>query len=323
MVSSGLSSDLQTPRLSERVVSTHFERSLSPIVVYPEILPGNPLNAPFVVRYILNFAGLLGGPENFAPDEYLLSYAKGLNPSQGEQERTLFFPASDTSIFHPPANGTGRSGTCYYAGKYKYLHKGKLFPETTDSLEITRGLPNSQTPKEIAEIFRRSESFYCYENSALSLEAALCGCPVILLPNEHFKSIIANQELGNDGIAWGISPVEVARARATVSRVWTNYQQLQKKLEADLKMLVQETQEIAATKTYSSQIRMLDPFEFMSNSSSAKLRRLAKLLLSVISSPPGPGELKSFWIEVRANGFSGVKRKLKERETRLGLRYTL
>ncbi|NTW17510.1 MAG: hypothetical protein HGA41_08660, partial [Syntrophaceae bacterium] len=48
------------------------------IVVYPEIVPGNPLNAKKVVRYILNVPGKLGGDKEYDKNEILVAHSEAL-----------------------------------------------------------------------------------------------------------------------------------------------------------------------------------------------------------------------------------------------------
>ena len=182
--------DLMTPVLTNDIVKSHFERGLAPIMVYPETIAGNPFKSPCVVRYVLNFPGLLGGDKEYAPSELCFSYGEVLAAHTRDPKNILFIPAVDTRIFYQPREAQERKGTCFYADKYQVAHKGKLFDITKDSLEITRDKPNSQSPKEIAEIFRRSELFYVYENTALAIEAVLCGCPVVFLPNAYLTDMV-------------------------------------------------------------------------------------------------------------------------------------
>jgi hypothetical protein len=78
--------------------------------------------------------------------------------------------------------------------------------------------------KTIAGIFRRSELFYVYENTALITEACLCGCPAVMLPNPWLTAPISRHELGLDGIAWGDDPAVIAEARRTVGNVRARYE---------------------------------------------------------------------------------------------------
>jgi hypothetical protein len=206
---------LLTPEVTPEVTQRHVSRGLSPIVVYPEIYPGNPLRCHTIVRYLLNFPGHIAGDRTFAPEEIVFGYSNVLAAAGGMPENVLFIPASDIGVFKP-GEPRERSGSCFWAMKYRALHGGKLFPVTADSVEITREMPESQNPAEIAELFRRSELFYAYENTALALEAALCLCPTVFLPNPWLTETIAAKELGTDGFAWGDDPAEIARAKATV-----------------------------------------------------------------------------------------------------------
>lgn len=250
---SSIEPDFLTPILTQQAARYHFESGKKPIMVYPEIVSGNPYASPCVVRYVLNFPGLLGGDRVYGKDELCWGYSKTLAAETSCPENVLFIPASNTNIFYPPKNQITRAGSCFYASKYKREHKGEIFDVTRTSVEITSRMPNSQSPQEIAELFRRSELFYTYENSALALEATLCGCPAVFLPNQHLKSIIASEELGNDGFAWGDSPEEISRAKATVNMATKNYEKAVDGFQKNLLKFITLTQDYAAEKKYSHQ----------------------------------------------------------------------
>ena len=250
---SSIEPDLLTPILTQRAARAHFEQGRTPIMVYPEIVAGNPYASPCIVRYVLNFPGLLGGDKTYGVDELCFGFSKILAAETRYPENILFIPASDTRVFYPSNDPVSRSGSCYYASKYKREHNGELFDVTKDSIEITSRMPNSQSPQEIAELFRTSELFYTYENTALALEATLCGCPAVFLPNEHLRSIIASEELGLDGIAWGDSDQEIARAKSTVSKATKNYEMAIEDFQKNLTKFISLTQAHAADKTYAPQ----------------------------------------------------------------------
>lgn len=262
MVSSRTNSDLLTPILTNDAMDHHFDQGLTPIVVYPEVVEGNPLHAPLVVRYILNFPGLLGGEKVHDPRDICFGYSAALLKGQGaaHADNVLFLPASDPIVFTPPSPGTPRRGTCFYAGKYKHIHGGRLDDVTRDSVEIhgLLGGERRQTPEELADLFRRSELFYCYENTALAIEAALCECPVVMLPNRYFTHKIGGELLGNDGVAWGNDPLEVQRAKATVQRFRRRYLELVEAFWRQLEHFEVVTQEAAAKTPYVERIGHLN-----------------------------------------------------------------
>ena len=169
--------DLLSPRLTQDAVDLHFSQQKTPVVIYPEVVIGNPLAAPCIVRYVLNFPGLLGGSVTYSDSELVYAFSKQLATQCGDPEQVLHMPVIDTTIFKQ--NGSlKRKGICFYASKFQNVHGQKPFDLPSGAIEITRDKQNSQTPQEIAKLFNSSEAFYCYENSALATEAVLMD-PII------------------------------------------------------------------------------------------------------------------------------------------------
>ena len=241
----GTNPDLLTPCLTAADLKRHRDHNLSPIVVYAETIKGNPFSAKTVVRYVLNFPGLLGGDAAYPADEIIFGYSRVLAEAGGAPDNVLFVPASDATVFTPIENQE-RSGTCFWAAKYVAVHNGELLPVTAHSVEITRERRDSQTIPEIVELFRKSELFYTYENTALALEAAMCLCPTVFLPTPWLTEVIATKELGWDGFAWGTDPDEIARAKATVHLARQRYLTTYTKFWTDLSKFAQKTQARAA-----------------------------------------------------------------------------
>ncbi len=209
---------LVTPILDNKTINFYTQQKLNPIVIYPDIVKGNPLNASCVVRYLLNHPGLLGGDSEFVKDDIIFTYTKKIAEKMGiNTPQTLFMPISDADVFYPPKNQPVRSGSCFYASKYKSFHRGKLFGVTNNAVEITRQLSNSQTTQEVADLLRQSEIFYTYEDSSLITEAMLCDCPVVMVKNQFFDGEpLAHYELGNEGYSTNSDPDNIENARKTI-----------------------------------------------------------------------------------------------------------
>jgi O-antigen biosynthesis protein len=171
--------DMKAPLLSSAAVQYHKQGGFEPIVVYPEIVTGNPFRAKRVVRYLLYYAGAYGGPRKYDESDSIFSYSSVIREDYG-RGGLLTIPVSDPKIFRPPdkKNPSVRQGTCFYSHKHR-LFGGSLQDITRDSTEITKENPAS--PRELAELFRRCETFYAYEDTALIAEAMLCGCKVVRL----------------------------------------------------------------------------------------------------------------------------------------------
>lgn len=240
------------PFLTQKTIDYHFNNGLTPIVIYPETVKVGKFNPPIRVRYLLNYDDLLFQNDPLSDDDYLLAYSRNIEEkiTVNRPKRALFLPVSDPVFYCPPPSGTKRQGACFYAGKYKYKFGGQTHPITGNLPEITRDLPSSQTPEEIRALFQKSEFFFCYEDSALALEAMLCGCPTVFLPNEHFKKTLGSQEIAGLGYAWGTDPTQIAHAKATVEQLRTRYLEVLNDAQRDIANFMQETQAIAQETRY-------------------------------------------------------------------------
>ena len=189
-----------TPLLTQDVINAYDELELNPIVIYPEVFD-NPLNASFFGRYILNYPGKLNTQYEekeafaFAYTQILAEHCSTFLNKHGKISDVLFVPTIDLSFWHLPDSSSRREGICHYIGKLTGIHNVSPEGISNNSIEIKRDIKMSR--KDIRRIFQTSEKFYCYEDSALAIEAALCGCETIFVQNKIFSGIpLASKELG-------------------------------------------------------------------------------------------------------------------------------
>lgn len=156
------------------------------IAVYPDIVRGNPLNAKHVVRWLLAPRGAFGGDKEFEATDNVWGYLPSL------AENVLSLPVTDPSIFYD--GGYKRKGSCFYAHKYDRIHHNELLDVTKNSVRL------EGSAKDLAAILRKSEVCYMYEFTASLTEAALCGCPVVLLRTPYFNTVDATGHIGN--VVW-------------------------------------------------------------------------------------------------------------------------
>jgi hypothetical protein len=252
--------DLVTPVLTQQIVDQHYQKGRTPIIIYPEIVHANPLGGGCVVRYLLNLPGLLGGPCEFPDSDMLVWYHQGYRQAASGNGMILSIPATDARLYQPPASSIERHGSCVYRGKAETDSGVQLLDINKDSVEILRRGRGVQTTDQIVALFQHSEVFYCYESSALILEAILCGCPVILLPNKHMDKPLTFEPLGNAGMAWGTSPDELERAKRTVSEMPQRYNKWVEQAFNQLDDFIDKTQRKAENIAYSEKINLVDAF---------------------------------------------------------------
>lgn len=218
------SPNLRTPVLTEAVLKQHHTSGRKPIMVYPEIVSGDPMAAGgVVVRWLLNKPGHIGGDTVFPDDNLIFAYAANfLTP--GMHGEILHIPTYDLTIFNNDNNPDDdkRELVCFYAHKY-LIHGGKLTAHVQRAVSLCKDQPLTHT--EIAAILRRAKLLYIYEPTALVVEALLCGCPASIIETEYWRSHAGNFACGvGTGVIMGDDPESVARARESIHDYRTKHE---------------------------------------------------------------------------------------------------
>jgi hypothetical protein len=147
------------------------------IVVYPEIVNGNPWNAENRVRWVLNKPGFIGGPGHYDPDE--LVFAWSTDYVHVPADRLLTVDTIEWDLFNADLR-TRRDADRFWTDKG--ANKGiPSCPVTAGLEQITYEWPAERA--ELAALLKRTRILYTYDDrSQLNWEAMLCGCRVVLLP---------------------------------------------------------------------------------------------------------------------------------------------
>jgi hypothetical protein len=178
---------LETPRISQRKIQSAPGILDLSIVIYPEVVKGNPLEARNVVRYLLNKPGFfgVGALQDYGPADYFIHFAEEFRPS-GLKSRPLRLPLVDTNIFKPPLTEGVRRGFLLYSARY--TPNRASFPDWIDDITvISSGHPRS--PAELAELYGSKRALIIGERSAAAAEALHCHCPIIMLPHDDFDHV--------------------------------------------------------------------------------------------------------------------------------------
>jgi hypothetical protein len=175
------------------------------IVVYPEVVLGNPLGARNVVRWLLYRPGLRD-PYKFEPGEMFFRAGEMSDlPDLTGGAPDLFLWRVNPAYRDQQA--PDRKGACYL------LRKGADKPriaETRDAIQID-GLSH----EEIAAIFNRCDTFYSYDEASFySQYAALCGCLSVVVPGLYSSRAewVAQHPLARYGVAYGLDDLDHAKA---------------------------------------------------------------------------------------------------------------
>jgi glycosyltransferase involved in cell wall biosynthesis len=216
LVTDEISGNLWTPILTEHQKKAHYLAGKKPIVVYPEVIRGAPLGLGLTVRYALYFPGVYGqGDKTFQDGELVFKHRDLLYPTGQE----LHLPIVDLDLFTHPAEGSERSLTLVYYNRYS----GPLQNHGDDVIEISSKKPVPY--RETAALYKKAKVMYAYEGATTTIEARLCGCPVVLVPNEQKLPAFDDDQkyYGTSGLGWGLEPDALRHATETVGQYQVEY----------------------------------------------------------------------------------------------------
>jgi hypothetical protein len=191
-------------------IATRSDLTRHSIVVYPEIVLGNPLRARNVVRWLLYRPGLRD-PFRFGPGEMFFR--------AGEMSDLPDLTGTAHDLFlwkiNPAYKDEGRpdrKGACFL------VRKGADKPriaQTEGAIQI-----DGKSHEEIAAIFNRCEVFYSYDEASFySQYAALCGCRSVVVPGLYpaREAWVKEHPVAAFGVAYGLE--DLGHADATRHRV--------------------------------------------------------------------------------------------------------
>jgi O-antigen biosynthesis protein len=231
--------ELNTPIISQEQVNKHLTDGRTPTVIYSETVPGNPLKAKRVIRYLLHFPGALGGTKKFPDSEWLIAYSKRIMDSVNNCNQSLFLPAIKISEL-PPIQKKDPNLHLMYAGKYRAFVGEPEKPTNLDLVEIHRDGPQRQPRSEVLDLLSKASSIYVWENSSISTEAVLLGTVCVFVPNPFLGELIADFELGRDGISTSLEQSEIDKARESLPRARLKYLEAQRNFENQLHLMIKQ-----------------------------------------------------------------------------------
>jgi glycosyltransferase involved in cell wall biosynthesis len=214
VVTAKTNGDLWTPRLTEETKAAHYSSKKIPVVVYPEVVKGTPLNIGLSVRYVLNYSGFLGGDKSYRNDEIVFSFLDEYHPAG----IPLNLPVTNISLIDSiePKNKKEKGSCALYFNRNKPADS-EIESYGSGCIEISPR--NSYSYGEMISILKSVEVLYCYENSNIIAEALVSGCAVVFIPNPRFNEIpVSLAKMGMDGIAWGRDDSSIAKAIDTVQQ---------------------------------------------------------------------------------------------------------
>lgn len=192
------------------------KRDENTVVIYPEIVFGNPLGVSKVVRWFLHQPGHFTQEIFYGTGELYFKFNSMIRDFELYNSK---LSASELKVIHYPLETYNqinlpreREGTCYMVRKGK--HKSLLHDDDSICLD---GL----THTEIATVFKRTQRFISYDDyTAYSIFAVLCGCESVVVPEPGVSlEEWYPKESDRYGISYGDSKEQLLWAKSTKDKV--------------------------------------------------------------------------------------------------------
>jgi hypothetical protein len=242
------------PRYATPVLPSWMNASQG-VAVYPEVVSHNPLNAEHVVRWILYYPGINGGPKahQYSPDDliacYWAQYCHEFDVAKFQlAPLELVDYYWDFHLQLPKVEQ--RIGTIVFsAGKKNWAgHVREEPPPQLPGISSPTDMSRLVGKRERLEQFSRAEMFVSYDMATFrNVEAAMCGAISVVVP---LPGVTAEQWRADSGIefqygiAYGLD--DIPYARSTMHLVLPHLRAQAAKHDASLLKFVEAVQQYVA-----------------------------------------------------------------------------
>lgn len=180
------------------------------IVIYPEIVKGNPLKVKNVVRWLLYHYKFENDKTAYSSTDFFIAYRKIFNSSTlNPHNHTLKLYYFNKDLYKHYNFGE-RKGVCYI------LRKGKNrtdLPKTFDGPVYDDDMPQ----EELVKMFNEHAYCYIYDTQTFYAKiAAVCGCiPIVMLEKNKTERDYLSEEEKHYGVAYGNTKEQIEYAKST------------------------------------------------------------------------------------------------------------
>lgn len=187
----------------------YFNKNNS-IIIYPEIIYGNPLGAKNVARWLLYHYNYKYQKGAYSEQDLFFAYREVFNDLDLNPMNHIITVRYFDSKLYRQYNFEERTGNCYI------IQKGK------DRTDLPREYDGpvfnyNMSQEEIVEMLNTCKYCYCYDTQTFYLKiAAVCGCiPILMMePGKTEEDYLSNNEQ-HYGIAYGNTPEQIEYAIST------------------------------------------------------------------------------------------------------------
>lgn len=181
------------------------------IVIYPEIVSGNPLGAERVVRWCLHRPGHHSGKVNYSASDRFFFYLPEFYDSSLSKEDGNLLKVTYVNEAYKRTNFDPRTGSCFLVRKGL---RRSLDRHPADAIQV-----DDMSHEDRAAVFNSAQYLYSYDRYTFyTIFAVMCGCVPIYLPaDDEVEPDISER---SNGLAYGVDDVPRAKRTAPALLDW-------------------------------------------------------------------------------------------------------
>lgn len=210
-----------------------FYNKKNTIVIYPEIIYGNPLKALNVVRWLLSY-DKFKGEKYYSDDDLVFTYRTQFNDFNINPTCRKVTIQDFNKDLYKRYNYGKRSGTCFI------IRKGSVrkdLPKHFDGIIV-----DNLSEEEKVKVFNICEKCFCYDMQTFyATIAAFCGCDVECVVEEgKTRNDYLKKEDVVYGVAYGHTAKELKFAKETRSKILDVIEERERNNIKNVKYLIEE-----------------------------------------------------------------------------------
>lgn len=180
------------------------------IVIYPEVTYGNPLNAKFVVRWLMYFYPYSKSSDAYSTNDLFIAYREYFNDIDLNPNKSIITLNYFDSKLYRQYNFGQRKDKCYILRKGR---KRKDLPKHFDGPIFD----DNMSQHELVKMFNEYRYCYSYDTQTFyTAIAAVCGCiPIVVMEPGKCESDYLGPGEKHLGRAYGDSAEQIEYAKKT------------------------------------------------------------------------------------------------------------
>jgi hypothetical protein len=202
------------------------------IVIYPEVVYGNVLEANNVARWLLYKYYHLSDSSAYSKNDLFFAYREIFNISELNPCNHIITIKHFNKNLYRQYNFNERKGNCYiiYKGKYR-----KDLPKEFDGPV----LDPKMSQEDLVEVLNSSQYCYCYDPQTFYMKiAVVCGCiPILVMEDGKSEEDYLSFGENHYGIAYGDSEEQIRYAIETKEKCLSSLDYEESNKENALKLI--------------------------------------------------------------------------------------